>query len=91
MRIPKHLYGEFYLHEKRKHDARPVTMRYDGWKMLERAQSRCVKGWGQIVTPLSIQTAGGKQRVNCNTWGQSRCAQSRCAQNLFFHYFFTMI
>ena len=29
--------------------------------------SRCVKGWGQIVTPLSIQTAGGKQRVNCAT------------------------
>ncbi len=23
------------------------------------------EGWGQIVTPLSIQTPGGKQRVNC--------------------------
>ncbi|MCK5416369.1 phage antirepressor protein, partial [Candidatus Parcubacteria bacterium] len=28
------------------------------------------KGWGQIVTPLSIETAGGKQKVNCaNTEG----------------------
>ncbi len=35
MRIPKHLYGEYYLHEKAKHDARPVTMKHDGWKMLE--------------------------------------------------------
>jgi len=25
------------------------------------------KGWGQIVTPLAIQTAGGKQKVNCST------------------------
>ena len=25
------------------------------------------KGWGQIVTPLAIQTAGGKQKVNCAT------------------------
>ena len=23
------------------------------------------EGWGQIVTPLEIATAGGKQRVNC--------------------------
>ena len=23
------------------------------------------KGWGQIVTPLSVQTAGGKQKMNC--------------------------
>ena len=35
MRIPKHLYGEYYLHEKAKHDARPVTMEYDEWKMQE--------------------------------------------------------
>ena len=25
------------------------------------------KGWGQIVTPLSVQTAGGRQKVNCAT------------------------
>jgi len=23
------------------------------------------KGWGQIVTPLSIDTKGGKQKMNC--------------------------
>ena len=23
------------------------------------------KGWGQIVIPLSVQTAGGKQKMNC--------------------------
>ena len=23
------------------------------------------KGWGQIVTPLSVDTAGGKQRMKC--------------------------
>lgn len=35
MRIPMHLYGEYYLHEKAKHDPTPVTMRHDGWKMQE--------------------------------------------------------
>ena len=25
------------------------------------------EGWGQIVTPLSVQTPGGRQRVNCAT------------------------
>ncbi|MBN1914271.1 MAG: Bro-N domain-containing protein [Parachlamydiales bacterium] len=35
------------------------------------------KGWGQIVTPLSIQTAGGPQNVNCsNTEGIFRIIQS---------------
>jgi len=28
------------------------------------------KGWGQFVTPLSIQTGGGMQKLNCsNTEG----------------------
>ena len=31
------------------------------------ALTELAKGWGQIVTPLSVQTAGGKQRVNCAT------------------------
>ncbi len=35
MRIPKHLYGEYYLHEKAKHDARQVKMRHEGWKRQE--------------------------------------------------------
>lgn len=35
------------------------------------------KGWGQIVTPLSIETKGGKQRLNCaNTEGIFRIIQS---------------
>jgi len=35
------------------------------------------KGWGQIVTPLSIDTAGGKQKLNCaNTEGIFRIIQS---------------
>ena len=34
-RIPKHLYGQYYLHEKEKYDARPATLRYNGWKMQE--------------------------------------------------------
>lgn len=25
------------------------------------------EGWGQIVTPLSIETSGGKQNLNCAT------------------------
>jgi len=35
------------------------------------------KGWGQIVTPLSIKTTGGTQKVNCaNTEGVFRIIQS---------------
>jgi len=35
------------------------------------------KGWGQIVTPLSIQTSGGKQKLNCaNTQSIFRIIQS---------------
>jgi prophage antirepressor-like protein len=35
------------------------------------------KGWGQIVTPLSIQTKGGIQKLNCaNTKGLFRLIQS---------------
>ncbi len=35
------------------------------------------KGWGQIVTPLPIETAGGKQRLNsANTEGIFRIIQS---------------
>ena len=35
------------------------------------------KGWGQIVTPLSIKTAGGKQKLNCaNTEDIFRIIQS---------------
>jgi DNA-damage-inducible protein D len=35
------------------------------------------KGWGQIVTPLSIETKGGRQKVNCaNVEGTLRIIQS---------------
>ena len=33
--IPKHLYGQYYLHEKAKHDAEPVTTKYYGWRTQE--------------------------------------------------------
>ena len=36
-------------------------------KKMKRRDPELSKGWGQIVTPLSVQTAGGKQRVNCAT------------------------
>ena len=34
-------------------------------KKLKKRDPELAKGWGQIVTPLSIPTAGGRQRVNC--------------------------
>ncbi len=35
------------------------------------------KGWGQIVTPLWVETAGGRQQMNCaNTEGIFRIIQS---------------
>lgn len=35
------------------------------------------KGWGQIVTPLPIETAGGRQKLNCaNAQGLLRIIQS---------------
>lgn len=39
----------------------------DYLKKMKKRDPELAKGWGQIVTPLSIQTAGGKQRVNCAT------------------------
>lgn len=45
-------------------------------KMRER-DSTLSEGWGQIVTPLPIDTPGGKQRLNCaNTEGIFRIIQS---------------
>ena len=34
---------------------------------MKRRDPMLAKGWGQIVTPLSVQTAGGRQKVNCAT------------------------
>ena len=46
-------------------------------KKLKRRDPALSKGWGQIVTPLIIETTGGKQKLNCaNTKGMFRIIQS---------------
>ena len=46
-------------------------------KDMRRRDSELSKGWGQIATPLWIETPGGKQKVNCaNTEGIFRIIQS---------------
>lgn len=37
----------------------------DYLKKLRKRDLEINKGWGQIVTPLSVDTEGGKQRMNC--------------------------
>ena len=50
----------------------------DGYiKDMRRRDPELSKGWGQIATPLLIQSQGGKQRINCaNTEGVFRIIQS---------------
>ena len=50
----------------------------DGYvKDLRRRDKELAKGWGQIATPLRVETEGGVQRVNCaNTEGLFRIIQS---------------
>ena len=46
-------------------------------KDMRRRDMELAKGWGQIATPLSVDTAGGKQKINCaNTEGVFRIIQS---------------
>ncbi len=46
-------------------------------KDMRRRDSELFKGWGQIATLLSIETAGGVQKINCaNTEGVFRIIQS---------------
>jgi prophage antirepressor-like protein len=46
-------------------------------KDMRRRDAELSKGWGQIATPLLIDTPGGKQKVNCaNTEGIFRIIQS---------------
>ena len=46
-------------------------------KKLRKRDPILAKGWGQIVTPLSVETAGGTQKVNCaNVKGMFRIIQS---------------
>ena len=34
-------------------------------KKMRKRDSVLSEGWGQLVTPLGVQTAGGTQRINC--------------------------
>ena len=44
---------------------------------MRRRDPELAKGWGQIATPLLIETEGGRQKVNCaNTEGLFRIIQS---------------
>jgi len=46
-------------------------------KDMHRRDTVLAKGWGQIATPLLIQTFGGKQKLNCaNTEGIFRIIQA---------------
>jgi len=46
-------------------------------KKMRKRDDELSKGWGQIVTPLEIETNGGKQKLNCaNTEGIFRLIQS---------------
>jgi DNA-damage-inducible protein D len=49
----------------------------DYLKKMRKRDNELAKGWGQIVTPLLIDTAGGNQKLNCsNTEGVFRIIQS---------------
>ncbi|OIO29002.1 phage antirepressor protein [Candidatus Falkowbacteria bacterium CG10_big_fil_rev_8_21_14_0_10_37_18] len=55
-------------------DSKNVT---DYIKKLRIRDKELSKGWGQIVTPLSIDTKGGKQKMNCTDLeGMFRIIQS---------------
>ncbi|OHB61632.1 MAG: phage antirepressor protein [Planctomycetes bacterium RBG_13_46_10] len=46
-------------------------------KKMRKRDPELAKGWGQIVTPLLVETDGGPQKVNCaNTEGVFRIIQS---------------
>jgi prophage antirepressor-like protein len=46
-------------------------------KKMRMRDDELSKGWGQIVTPLSVRTSGGDQKLNCaNTEGIFRIIQS---------------
>ena len=54
-----------------------TTNSSDYIKKMRKRDDELAKGWGQIVTPLSVQTEGGPQRMNCaNTEGIFRIVQS---------------
>jgi len=46
-------------------------------KKMRKRDEELSKGWGQFVTPLSIETSGGRQKLNCaNAKGLLRIIQS---------------
>src|SRR3989339_859129 len=46
-------------------------------KKMRKRDNELSKGWGQFVTPLSVKTSGGDQKLNCaNTEGVFRIIQS---------------
>ncbi|MFY9310784.1 MAG: Bro-N domain-containing protein [Bacteroidia bacterium] len=46
-------------------------------KKMRKRDEELAKGWGQFVTPLSVDTIGGKQKLNCaNAKGLLRIIQS---------------
>lgn len=46
-------------------------------KKMRKRDEELSKGWGQFVTPLSVDTVGGKQKLNCaNAKGLLRIIQS---------------
>ncbi len=46
-------------------------------KKMRSRDEELAKGWGQIVTPLEVETTGGPQKLNCaNTEGTFRVIQS---------------
>ncbi|MBN2729822.1 MAG: Bro-N domain-containing protein [Bacteroidales bacterium] len=49
----------------------------DYLKKMRKRDEQLSQGWGQIVTPLLVETAGGKQKLNCaNAQGLLRIIQS---------------
>ena len=42
-------------------------------KTMKRRDPMLAKGWGQIVTPLFVQTPGGRQKMNFSTMKEIFC------------------
>jgi len=51
-------------------------------KKMRKRDEELSKGWGQFVTPLYIETAGGKQQVNCANQGGKIAGDARKALEL---------
>ncbi len=41
------------------------SLEADYIKKMRKHDAELANGWGQIATPLSVQTGGGPQRMNC--------------------------